>query len=96
MSGLRDALVDYPAGTIRTQNNSEFLIKPCVSIVGARLRELITPPVLSRRLRMDGGRHGFLPLALSIAISLTTTAAYAGGENFDAASPGLDFATFLP
>src|SRR5262245_24645613 len=43
---------------------------------------------LSRRLRMGGSYHEFLPLALSIAISLTTAAAYAGGENFDAAKPG--------
>ena len=42
MSGLRDALVHYRAGTIRTQNNCELLIKLCVGIVGARLRELIT------------------------------------------------------
>ena len=45
MSGLRDALVDYRAGTIRTQNNSELLIKLCVGIVGARLRELVTVEV---------------------------------------------------
>jgi hypothetical protein len=43
---------------------------------------------LSRRLRMGRSHHEFLPLALSIAITLTAAAAYAGGENFDAASPG--------
>ena len=43
---------------------------------------------LSRRLRIGGSHHEFLPLALSIAITLTTAAAYAGGENFDAARPG--------
>ena len=37
---------------------------------------------------MGGSHHEFLPLALSIAITLTTAAAYAGGENFDAARPG--------
>jgi hypothetical protein len=37
---------------------------------------------------MGGSHHEFLPLALSIAIILTAAAAYAGGENFDAASPG--------
>ena len=37
---------------------------------------------------MGGSHHEFLPLALSIAIILTTAAAYAGGENFDAARPG--------
>jgi hypothetical protein len=34
---------------------------------------------------MGESHHAFLPLALSIAITLT--AAYAGGENFDAARP---------
>ena len=34
---------------------------------------------------MGGSHHEFLPLALSIAITLTAAAAYAGGENFDAA-----------
>jgi hypothetical protein len=43
---------------------------------------------LSRRLRMGGSHHAFLALALSIAITLTTSAAYAGAENFDAARPG--------
>jgi hypothetical protein len=43
---------------------------------------------LSRRLRMGRSHHEFLPLALSIAITLTAAAAYAGGENFDSASPG--------
>src|SRR6516165_7191837 len=37
---------------------------------------------------MGGNHHEFLPLALSIAMTLTTAAAYAGGENFDAAKPG--------
>ena len=37
---------------------------------------------------MGENHHEFLPLALSIAMTLTTAAAYAGGENFDAASPG--------
>ena len=36
---------------------------------------------------MGGSHHEFLPLALSIVISLTTAAAYAAGENFDAAKP---------
>jgi hypothetical protein len=43
---------------------------------------------LSRMLRMGGSHQEFLPLALSIAITLTTAAAYAAGENFDAAKPG--------
>jgi hypothetical protein len=37
---------------------------------------------------MGGSYHEFLPLALSMAITLTTAAAYAGGESFDAARPG--------
>ena len=37
---------------------------------------------------MGGSHHKFLPLALSITIILTAAAAYAGGENFDAAKPG--------
>jgi len=36
---------------------------------------------------MGGSHDEFLPIALSIAITLTTAAAYAGGENFDAARP---------
>lgn len=35
-----------------------------------------------------GESHHFLPLALSIAITLAAGAAYAGGDNFDAAKPG--------
>ena len=37
---------------------------------------------------MGGSHHKFLPLVLSITIILTAAAAYAGGENFDAAKPG--------
>ena len=36
---------------------------------------------------MGGSGHEFLPLVLSIGMTLTT-AAYAGGENFDGAKPG--------
>jgi hypothetical protein len=37
---------------------------------------------------MDGSRPKLSPLALSIAIALTATAASAGGENFDTVRPG--------
>ena len=37
---------------------------------------------------MDGKLPKVLPLALSIAMTLTPAAAFAGGENFDATKPG--------
>lgn len=57
-----------------------------VSPLGGHAQELRSARFVGR-LRM-GESHHFLPLALSIAITLAAAAAYAGEENFDAAKPG--------